>query len=540
MYKARSTLCFILYWILKIGGVKVDIQLKKEKVAINETLMRDNRQVVVEGDIIVPDIKSDMAKILQIDAAAMVEKIDVFDKSISVSGSVSLNILYVPEGDRAPLCSICTSLPFETQIENQMVCIGSSCSVCADAYHVEFSMLNSRKLSVKVVLELDTRCSKENNAEIICDVSSDKPIEKNMRDFVIYNLVDTSQTKLAINETLDFPSGKPSALSVLRLDAKICDKDVRLVTGKIVVKGNIDLCTLYVSDSGSLEFMEHEIPFTEVLDAPNATENCMCDLDIDICKTDFSLRADIDGDMRLLDVEIMLCADISVSENTNMSAICDCFCAEQKLVCETKTFCFDSLIGRGKSQEALRASITLPEGAPELLSVYNIIAKPYISNIDVEQDKAIVHGMIDCYLLYLSDSSASPVSTQKAQAEFEIPVSINGLCSDMDCCANIEIAHLSYNITMSGEIELRIALIAQASAVCKKEIALVSDIFADMDAPIDIRRGIIIYFVRPGDTVWKIAKKYNVAPTLIAEINNLENPDVLNIGQRLLIPNNIK
>ncbi len=518
----------------------MDIQLRKENVAINETLMRDNRQVLVEGDIIVPDIKSDMAKILQIDASAMIEKIDVFDKYASVSGSVSLNILYVPEGDSMPLCSICTSLPFETQIENQMICIGSVCNVCADAYHVEFSMLNSRKLSVKVVLELDTRCSKENNAQIICDVSSDKPIEKNMHDFVIYNLVDSSQTKLAINETLDFPSGKPSALSVLRADAKICDKDVRLITGKIVVKGSIDLCTLYVSDSGTLEYMQHEIPFTEVLDAPNANENCICDLDIDICKTDFSLRADMDGDMRLLDVELILCTDISVSENTNMSAICDCFCSEQKLVCKTKNFCFDSFVGHGKSQESLRANITLPDGAPELMSVYNIIAKPYISDIGVENDKALVRGMIDCYLLYLSDSSSSPVSTQKAQAEFEIPVSIDGLRENMDCCANIEIAHLSYNITMSGEIEVRVALNAQASAVCKKEISLVSDVFADMDAPLDMRRGIIIYFVRPGDSVWKIAKKYNVAPALIVDINNLENPDILNVGQRLLIPNNMK
>ena len=50
------------------------MELKKEMIAINETVMRDNTQVLVQNDIIVPDVKSDMAKILQIDAEAMVDE----------------------------------------------------------------------------------------------------------------------------------------------------------------------------------------------------------------------------------------------------------------------------------------------------------------------------------------------------------------------------------------------------------------------------------------------------------------------------------
>lgn len=96
----------------------MDIELRKETVAINETVMRDNTQLLVQNDIIVPDVKSDMAKILQIDAEAMVDEVVVSDKRADIAGKLNLNILYVPEGDTKPVCSINSSIPFSTQIEN--------------------------------------------------------------------------------------------------------------------------------------------------------------------------------------------------------------------------------------------------------------------------------------------------------------------------------------------------------------------------------------------------------------------------------------
>ena len=49
-------------------------------------------------------------------------------------------------------------------------------------------------------------------------------------------------SKFSVKETLDFPAGKPSAVSVLKTDAKIAQKEVRIVTGKVVVKG----CSTFV------------------------------------------------------------------------------------------------------------------------------------------------------------------------------------------------------------------------------------------------------------------------------------------------------
>ncbi len=45
----------------------------------------------------------------------------------------------------------------------------------------------------------------------------------------------------------------------------------------------------------------------------------------------------------------------------------------------------------------------------------------------------------------------------------------------------------------------------------------------------------IVYFVKKGDTIWSIAKKFKVYMENIIKLNNLENPDKINVGDRLYI-----
>ena len=46
----------------------------------------------------------------------------------------------------------------------------------------------------------------------------------------------------------------------------------------------------------------------------------------------------------------------------------------------------------------------------------------------------------------------------------------------------------------------------------------------------------VIYFVKPGDTLWRIAKKYKSTIKDIVRVNNIENPDSLEVGTQLFIP----
>ena len=46
----------------------------------------------------------------------------------------------------------------------------------------------------------------------------------------------------------------------------------------------------------------------------------------------------------------------------------------------------------------------------------------------------------------------------------------------------------------------------------------------------------IIYFVKPGDSLWKIAKRFKSTIKEISNLNEIANEDKINVGDKLYIP----
>ena len=45
-----------------------------------------------------------------------------------------------------------------------------------------------------------------------------------------------------------------------------------------------------------------------------------------------------------------------------------------------------------------------------------------------------------------------------------------------------------------------------------------------------------IYFAKPGDSLWKIVKKFRSTVDNIAKVNGIEDVDKIEVGQQLFIP----
>lgn len=60
---------------------------------------------------------------------------------------------------------------------------------------------------------------------------------------------------------------------------------------------------------------------------------------------------------------------------------------------------------------------------------------------------------------------------------------------------------------------------------------------AETELPKRLRTWIVTYEVQSGDSVWKIAQKFDLNPKTVEWANGLElNPDLLHVGQKLIIP----
>ena len=86
------------------------------------------------------------------------------------------------------------------------------------------------------------------------------------------------------------------------------------------------------------------------------------------------------------------------------------------------------------------------------------------------------------------------------------------------------------NENVDSEIEI---LVKQNNMNLKK-ISIIEDVEIKENQE-DNEYKMFMYFVKQGDTIWNIAKKFKVSINDILKLNELENPDKINIGDRLYI-----
>ncbi len=519
----------------------MSLELYKEQIKINQLVGEEYTQTLVEGDIIVPDIKPDIAKILQVDGQAVVTGKEIQHGRVIINGIVNFKILYVPDQEGESIKSINAGTNFSHTIDIENARQDMNVMLESDVEHLEFDMTNSRKLNVKAVVSINCKVINNPVLDFVVGISGEQhDIQVLKKKINAYNIVAYDAEEFIITEDLEVPAGKPSIDDLLKVDVKIGTKDIKVIDDKIIIKGSFFVCTLYTSyaEEGTIQFMEHEVPFTEVLSMEGVTEDMYCDTEYEILKVYSQLKEDNDGDIRILSIENTLKVSAKASEKVSHEVVFDAYSPEGNMELKKIDCSIDEIVEENKVQAAVKDVIELPSDIPGIVQIYNVVTKPYISQTKVESDNIIVEGIIDTYILYLSDVEENPIYSYKQEVPFSRRIDVKGVQPDMACDIKIETDHISYSMSTSDELEIRYVLGVSFTVIKTSKVEVISEAQLLPDGELSYRfmPSIVIYFVQTGDTLWKIAKRYHTTICEIVRMNCIENPDLIYPGQMLLIP----
>lgn len=510
------------------------MELVKENVTVNQVSCKGNTQVLVDEDIIVPDVKPDILKILQLDAISCITEKSVEKGKAVISGKVDLKILYIPDSEREKIKSIITSFDFSQNVDSQDIDSNMTAVVTSNVDRAEFSLTNSRKLRIKTIVGIDYEIVAEKNVEIAVETDEEN-VEILKENINLQNCINMSETEFGIKENIEVPAGQSSICELLKLDTKICDVEYKTVTGKIVVKGAVCVCALYTDDEGKIQTMESEIPFTEVFDCDDAGDETVCDIDYSISDVTYEVAEDGDGDRRIVSLDITITAQIKATENVSVDMICDCYEPFMKTQLLKEEVELEEVVARPYTQNTIREMIEINSGAPGISGVYDVITRPYITKAQLQNGKLLAEGKIEAYILYLTDSNESPVYSMKKELPFSYLLECDSTEEDLIPEIKAEVKHTAYNLSVAGDIELRCILALNANIVRKRKIELINDVVTENRDDGD-KKGIVIYFVQKGDNLWEVSKRYAVPQEEIMKFNNMAEECKLEKGSRLFIP----
>lgn len=524
----------------KLGGGKyMSLELVKESIKINQIVGEDSTQAVIESDIIVPDAKPDVARILLLDGDVHFNRLETVQDKVIVEGVIRYNIIYVSDEDEASIKSINTAVNFSEDLNIAGTRQGMDCKVKCDVEHIQHEILNSRKISTQAIIRLNGRVVNEIDKQIVNDLAGVNNVQILRKDFDINCYVGRGESVTSVSESMEVPAGKPSIRELLRTDIKIGNREYRITDNKIIAEGELNVSTLYIGDdeSGSMQSMEHSIPFTQFVDLPGINEDGRVELDYDIIDSSFEPEEDSDGELRFLKGEIELNIKAEGYARRVVGIIEDAFSPRSKMDIEKQPFIVEEFIGESKSQLILKDSLVLDDESPEISEVFNMLAKPVLSEYRVEGNKVVMEGVVKNSVLYLADNDENPVFSYEQEIPFRHTVELEGLTSDMSCKISLDIEHCNYSMISAREVETRLILDVNTGAINRVSIPVIEKI---VESPIDDKRfesqpSITIYFAQPGDTLWKIAKRYYSTLDDIRKLNNLDD-DTIKPGQQILIP----
>lgn len=507
------------------------MELKTSTVNICEKYVKCKTQAVTDGDVIVPDIKPDILKLLQVDAESCITDHFIENGRLHICGRVDYKILYVPDRESEKIKSILTSMEFRQPVDACSAPTDATSIINASVERVEFNAVNSRKLRLRAVIALDYEICRISEKDI-CTGVDDEKAEIKKTEISLENTCNISEHEFSLKELLEVPSGQSSVNELLKTDVRISDTEYKTVSGKVIIKGNAGICILYTDSDAEIRYIEAEVPFTEVLDTPGISENTSCDIDYSIMGVMCTIEPDSDGDMRLADVVIDISAVIHGYENETVEMLEDCYIPYSKTECVHDEIILSRTSAKPSCQYTIREVVDFNDSMPELSAVYNIMANPVIIKTELQRNKLLIEGRIEAYVLYLTESLENPIYSIKRDIKFSYMIDCETETDGLRAEVKPTIKHTSYNLNSGGALELRCILLIEAKLIKEETISNIIEIKSE---ECEKRNGIIIYFTESGDDMWSIAKRYGVPCATIKKFNNTDDGK-LSKGTRLFIP----
>lgn len=526
--------------------IRMSLDLVRETVKENRVVSRESVQIVIENDLIVPDTKPDINKILFAEGDAFIVNNVINDSKVLMEGAIRYKILYIEDSSEYNVQALNMDIDFEHDMDMAVVREGMEGWVKCDVEHIECRVVNGRKLNVRAILRVKLKITEENEYYFINDVEEgENEIQILRSNAEIRKFIGRSQDVCTIKETLEIPSGNPSIKEIFRSDVKIVNIEYRITDGKVIIEGVGNIQTLYAGDDKerSIKFVEHESNFTHVLDLHGLYEGMEVQVDYEVQDYTFEPTEDEDGELRLIngEIHIAILAFGSVKEETTV--IADVYGLRTDLKLENIRIGAEELIIENKKQTVVKETLSAEDDHPEISEILNIFSRPILLEYEVRDNLINVEGLVENYVLCCSNSLEEPIFCWNQKVPISESIEIQSTDEDESMVHEIDflIEHSSYSMLHPKDVELRLVTNIISKSYKKTEGCFVEKVIEITDSAAEDMKtrvkkpDIALYFVQEGDSLWSIAKKYKTTMEDIVRENKIEDENLLSPGTQVLI-----
>ena len=504
------------------------VDTTKENICVNQIVGQKNVLIDIEGDVIVPDIKPDILNTINTSGNVCIYRKEIQEGKVRIDGSIRTDIIYMADSVETETRGINTSIDFTETIDIEGVRPGMNLGNKAHINSIEARVLNGRKVNIKVKLEFEIKVFSNENIDVVKEVNGILDIQKLSNNIEVNSLVGQGNTKVTAKDTI--PIDQIDLLAeILKVDMAIVNKDVKVSYNKVLIKADADVRMLYLTDDGRINSCKSQIPVMGFVDIPNIEETNLVD-------TEYELRNIVINPNGAEEHAIYIEAEIEVSasvfEKMNLSITEDLYSPTQELMFTKKEI--DTMC----SKQTARGMHTIKEkiSAPEVMGgrIYDVCTEVKMSPAKPMNDRVMTEGELKINFMYCPENGKG-MEIKSVMLPFSHMLDMAGVVPDSTIDVFVDVTRQDFVVMPDGYIDILIELEICINASNFRRVSVIDQIMCEENRNKQ-NYSMVIYFVKPGDTLWGIAKMFGSTVEDIARANEIEKTDLLQVGRQLFIP----
>ncbi len=478
-----------------------------ENIDVNKMILCNSKEFEITNEVIVPDVKPDIVNIIDTNGLAYVHKSEVLMGSFKLEGSVQSNIVYLSsEGDTR---SVATDLDFTFKQENTE--IKEDCLMSYDIHIEKISskMLNERKIAITATLLIKYKIYEKQEVKFYNEFENIDGLQKqeevlSLNSVIGYGIARTTLDEKINVDNLDIIS------EILKVDLSITNIESKISYNKILAKAEANIFIIYLTEDGRINKTSGSYPVMSFIDIPNVKEENTCELDYKMKNMILKIgNKDEHFFMTQIDFEIQA----QVFEKKEVNIVNDLYSLKSDIEFTKNNIELEIL--QNTDSEIIKIDEKFEVN--DIKNVLDVDINPDISNTDSPIVKFKIYGeSTDKSMLIVREFDVPIMAKFEKEKSYELKIKSK------------EFSLEANNIIIQAQIEKK-----QENSHFK-QITIIENVEAK-DSENKDDYSVIVYFVKPNDTIWKIAKKFKVSQDTIIKINDLENPDLIYPGDKLYV-----
>ena len=489
--------------------------MEKNTVLINKIVTSTTKVLDVSGDIIVPDIKPDIVNVINTNGIPYIYKEDLSNGKVRFDGNIDTYVVYL--ADNGETKSIGATLSFSDSIEDSHIkdtCILKQ-KVLVEL--IESKVLNERKITIKASLKVKTEVYETENLEILSNFDTEENLEMLKETLEVKSLIGTNKVKTSIKEDIAVDNYY-NVSEILKTSVEIKNTENKISYNKILAKADAEVKVIFLSEDGRIGMASSNIPVMSFIDLEKVA-------DTNTCMTTYTARNMLfkvnSKESHTISCQIEFEVECMAFETKSIDVLEDMYGIKNNVKFSKKEV--DVLLAKEISKEKININERVP--LENILNIFDVSAFSRKINSTKSGNFYNVEAEVILNIYYEADNR-NGLNVKEVVFPFMMKL-------ESDENVDFEIGNKQF--TVSGEnVNCDIEIFATNNLKATRRISIIENVEIQEREPEEDYK-MFMYFVKPGDSVWNIAKKFKVCKSDIIDLNKLENPNKLNVGDRLYI-----